>query len=55
MYRRVASGAVGPVRVYLYARGDKLYAVLKHGTVKKTAYLGRVEEARGADLSATCG
>ncbi|WP_148683119.1 hypothetical protein [Pyrobaculum ferrireducens] len=43
MYRRVASGVVGPVWVYLYAREDKLYAVLKHGPVRRTAYLGRIE------------
>ncbi len=56
MYRRVASGVVGPVWVYLYARGDKLYAVLKHGSVRKAVYLGRVGEAvEGGGAPDPCG
>ena len=45
MYRRVAYAAAGGVSLYLYARGDKLYAVLRRGPIRKTVYLGRLGEA----------
>ena len=48
MYRRVASTTVGGVSVYLYARGDKLYAVLRRGPIRRTVYLGRLGEATEA-------
>lgn len=42
MYRRVASAVVGGVSLYLYARGDKLYAVLRRGSIRRIVYLGRL-------------
>ncbi|MEM1518710.1 MAG: hypothetical protein QW680_06855 [Pyrobaculum sp.] len=48
MYRRVASAVVGGVSLYLYARGDKLYAVLRRGSIRRIVYLGRLGGAAEA-------
>ncbi|MCU7788915.1 hypothetical protein ODS41_13440 [Pyrobaculum sp. 3827-6] len=53
-YQRVAEGVVGGVSVYVWRRGDSLYATLYYGGRKKTVYLGRWEPREAARQEGDC-
>jgi hypothetical protein len=53
-YTSVARGVVGGVSVYVWRRGELLYATLYYGGRKKTVYLGRWEPREASNKEGDC-